>query len=133
MFEGGKGSDEKSFNKCAKKEAEKVVDEKIAECLTPEQCAKEGQDAAGVIMAIFTAPYCTVMIQADYVTSESSKKIEKKCKKYDIQSCESYMPQAYQDVLEISDYSEDLPELDWDTLEDLQKKCKKTVEDLIEP
>jgi len=132
MFNGGQGSDEKTYNQCAKTEADKVVDEKVAKCLTPEQCAKEGQNAAGVIMAMFTAPYCTVIGAEDYQT-KSSQKIEKKCKKYAIQSCESYMPQAYQDVLDISECTDKLPELDWDTLEDLQKKCKKTVEDLIEP
>jgi len=133
MFKGGTGSEEKSYNQCAKIEAEKVVDEKIEGCLTPEYCANEGKEAAAVIMAIYTAPYCTV----NTVSATSAKeppKIEKKCKEYAISSCKTYLPQAYQDVLDVSTCSDDMEDLSsWDLLEDLQKQCHDMVEDLTEP
>merc|ERR1719148_52233 len=132
MFEGG-GPAEKSYNKCAKIEAEKVVDEKIEGCLTPEHCANEGKEAAAVIMAIYTAPFCTVN-GISVTSAKEPPTIEKKCKEYAISSCKTYLPQAYQDVLDISTCSDDMEDLSsWDLLEELEKECHDMVEDLTEP
>ena len=63
MFKGGKGSDEKAYNECAMDEAQKVINEKIQDCIDPKQYAGEGENAADVIMTVFTSSYCT-MIQS---------------------------------------------------------------------
>lgn len=132
MFKGGTGSEEKSYNQCAKIEAEKVVDEKIEGCLTPAYCADEGKEAAAVIMAIYTAPFCNVnAVSSTY--SEKKPSIEKKCKEYAIASCKTYLPQAYRDVRAISSCSDDIEDyVSWDLLEELERECEDMVEDLTE-
>merc|ERR1712008_20376 len=113
MFKGGNNSEEKSFNKCARVEAEKVVKEKMEECLTPLYCAYQGKEAAAIVMAIYTAPYCVVKKSKAKVQEEPS--IEKMCKDYAIASCKTYLPEAYEKIKKISKCSEDIDDIfNWD-------------------
>merc|ERR1712107_955900 len=70
-----------TFSKCAKIEADKVLEEVIKDCsfniLTPEYCAAQGKEAAAIIMAIYTADFCAVKNKKKTETEPPS--IEEMC------------------------------------------------------
>jgi len=117
-----------AFNDCACIEISAVTAEKKEECLNPHYCNEAGKEAAAIIVADYTAPYCTI----NTFSSKTNLSIEERCRDYAIRSCKGHIPDAYEELLEMSECKGIDPELDWVIYDELEKKCRKTVDRLIE-
>jgi len=95
---------------------------------TDQECYESGKEAAANVVAVYTAPYCTVNI---FASPKVKLSIEEQCRGAAIESCKVYIPDAYKELLEISECTEIDDELDSITRESLEDECEETVDAFI--
>merc|ERR1711983_165046 len=108
------------------------IDEVETSCLSPEKCGNDGKNAASIVMAKYTAPYCTVngVSTTSAYTEEEQMTIQEQCKDLAISTCKTFLPDAFKQIYDISTCA-DPPignALTFDQLDELKKECEKMVD-----
>merc|ERR1712176_1127380 len=93
-----------------------------------QECYESGKEAAANVVAVYTAPYCQVNI---FASPEINLSIDVQCRAAAIESCKLNIPEAYKEILEMSECSDIDDELDPITKESLQSECEETVDAFI--
>lgn len=120
----GDNAKEKAFKKCARDGVRRVIDDKLGECLDPEECDDLGELAAAMIINDFCAINKKKLLKKNH---------KKECRDEATIKCKGHLYTALKDLL---DGGDSCPVIDDDASKfrehkkKLRKKCRKTVKSL---
>jgi len=108
----------------------KTPNDLLAKQGTLENCQSLGMDAATIIIAKHTAPFCENNVME--VKDISINDYDQKCIEFSVKFCQATLPTSYDEFIGIVNCSDEIsPKLDWETYVPLSKKCRAKVNDII--